>query len=139
MARFQFLKVRWTVLLFGLLMGGGLIFGGIFQGFAGKSSNEMATQAAVQGDSKPTDVADDYQKGGDYLKQAPPIPYKSSAAMSEINVDWPCINHPQSPPPFITCHPAYENRVGCDGGGASKMCDTVPSGSGTTCKCKTIP
>jgi len=63
--------------------------------------------------------------------QLPPcatgVPKEASAQ------EWKCPGVGDSP--NQTCHWAYENRLGCQNGGAGLMCDTVAVAGGTECNC----
>jgi len=69
----------------------------------------------------------------------PPIPAKKGVPKTSSGggiLNWSCKNNPATPPPMIQCHPAYEDRMGCNSGGAGTFCDTVPDGGGgTMCGC----
>jgi hypothetical protein len=51
---------------------------------------------------------------------------------------WSCLSSGTSP--NQTCHWLYEDRLGCNNGGAGTMCDTVATGGGqTSCVCVAAP
>lgn len=41
--------------------------------------------------------------------------------------------------PNQTCHWMHEDKLGCNNGGSSTMCDTVAVTGGTQCKCRNDP
>ena len=53
-----------------------------------------------------------------------------------LALTWPCQNIGQVP--NQQCPPAYEDRLGCDGGGANKYCDTRQTPGGIACVCVNV-
>jgi len=125
-------------LLFGLMVVGALVLGLNSQAMAtgtggGGSTDGSAGQmvaAAVKG--PPTNPQE-----GVVFHGGPDIPPKPGVAASDgVNTLFNCKPHPFSQPPNVVCHPGYEDRMGCNGD-VALMCDTVPQGQGTTCRCVT--
>ena len=71
----------------------------------------------------------DWAHGGPEIPPVQGVPATAGGGGSSPGQQWSCDPHPLSQPPNIICHPALEDRLGCDGGGTGKACDTIPQGS----------
>ncbi len=82
--------------------------------------------------------------GGPSSNDGPPIPPVEGVPQPGPNspiLEWGCKNNLTPGPPNQQCHAAYEDRLGCNGGGAGKRCDTTnpPGSSATACICVDNP
>jgi len=124
-----------------------MIVSNLFCGLIIQSSAAMAEQAGgeevmtppKEGKIPPNPHSTIDYKDGAWAHTGPNIPpVEGVPTGGGGGPQFECKPHPYSVAPNIICHPAYEDRLGCQNGGASKMCDTIATASGTTCACVNV-